>query len=59
MVSRSKPSLEARVRPPSRVVTAIPRRGFDDAAVTYAVSVMIAVAAMVMAAMAGGLNAAL
>ena len=52
MHSRSKMSIEERVRPP-RVVAANRRRGLDDETVTYMVSVVVAIAAMVMAAMAG------
>ena len=52
MVSRSKLNLQERVRPPRAIATPR-RRGFDEEAMTYFVSVVIAVAAMVMAAMAG------
>ena len=52
MVSRSKLSLQERVRPP-RAIATTRRRGLDEEVVTYCASVVIAVAAMVMAAIAG------
>ena len=53
MVNRSKMPLQERTRPP-RAIAATPRgRAMDDEAMTYVVSAVIAVAAMVMAAMAG------
>ena len=52
MVRRRKLTLYERTRRP-RAVSAARGRRFDDQAVTYFVSVAIAAAAMVMAAMAG------
>jgi hypothetical protein len=49
---RSKLSLQERTRRP-RAITATRGRGLSDEAATYLVSVLIAVAAMMMAAMAG------
>ena len=51
MRSLSKLSLQQRTRP--RAVAATRGRGLHDEAVTYLASVVIAVAAMVIAAMAG------
>jgi hypothetical protein len=50
-MDKSKLSLSERTRP--RVVAATRRRGGDDQAVTYAVSVAIALLLMVLATLAG------
>ena len=52
MVNQSKMSLAARLRPP-RAIAATRRQRLDDVALMYVVSVAIAIAAMLMAAMAG------